>query len=376
MSVIESIKLAIIRCPLPVPVSFGPWVMRHREFALVTATDADGVVGQSFCYTRDAPIDVYVRELIAPLYVGKELDDPAALFDAVAWTNNAVLASGAGHRALSTVDVAIWDLHLRASGRTVYDVFGGAPAALPATAIIGYPPSIGPDEIREQVETLYAQGWRRFKQPIGRDWDFTIARLEAARAVADDLWLGMDANWVFRSADEIRRFSERVEHLGLGWIEDVVPPGDAALVAAARAVSRVPIAMGDEQGGAYHPEALLSADAVDVLRMDVSTNGGISKLPGHLSRVRTVGVAFSCHMFPHVHSRVFPALGVTDIPIEWGVPGTGVDQLSDAIEQPRLDDGLMAPLTDGTGLGMAVDPDWLTLQEHDDPDGVAAELAR
>jgi L-alanine-DL-glutamate epimerase-like enolase superfamily enzyme len=308
------------------------------------------------------------------MYVGGSVEDPAALFWGAAWSNNAILASGAGHRALSMVDLAVWDLSLRAAGETIYDRLGGAPAPLPPVAIIGYPPSIGPDEVRQQVEDLYAAGWRRFKQPIAADWDTTVARLEAARSVADDLWLGMDANWVFRSADEIRRFSERIEHLNLGWIEDVVPPGNAGLVAEARAVSRVPIAMGDEQGGSYHPEALLAKDAVDVVRLDVTTNGGITRLPSILDAVRGNGTSFSCHMFPHIHAQVFPALGVTDIPIEWGVPGTGVDQLSDTLPQPEVADGLMKPPTPDAGFGVAFDPEWMSAQEIDDPDDVVGAL--
>lgn len=376
MATIQSVRVATVLCPLPVPVQFGPWVMRHREFAIVTMTDADGCVGQAFCYTRDAPIAAFVRRLIAPVYVGKQLDDPPALARAAMWANNAVLAGGAGFRALSAVDVAAWDLQLRSAGRTVNDVFGGPPAPLPATAIIGYPPSIGPQEVRAQVEQLFDAGWRRFKAPIGRDWEVTVARLEAARAVDDDLWLGMDGLWTFRTAEEVGRFSELVAHLNLGWLEDVVPPVDAGLVAAARAASRVPIAMGDEQGGAYYPEALLAADAADVVRLDVSTDGGISWLPAHLERIRAAGAGFSAHMFPHVHSQVYPALGVTDVPIEWGVPGTGVDQLSDALEQPRVVDGLMQPMSIDAGISPAIDPDWVAAQEHDDPDGAIDHLRR
>ena len=37
---------------------------------------------------------------------------------------------------------------------------------MPATAIIGFPPSqVGPDEIATQTRDLYGRGWRRFKVP-------------------------------------------------------------------------------------------------------------------------------------------------------------------------------------------------------------------
>jgi len=34
------------------------------------------------------------------------------------------------------------------------------------------------------------------------------------------------------------------------------------------------IAMGDEQGGSYYPQALLMAKAVDVVRIDLTCMGG------------------------------------------------------------------------------------------------------
>ena len=70
---------------------------------------------------------------------------------------------------------------------------------MPATAIIGYPPTLTPDEVAKQVETLLEAGWRRFKQPIAATPDETRARLRAARAaMGPDCWLGMDCNWVFK----------------------------------------------------------------------------------------------------------------------------------------------------------------------------------
>ena len=162
--------------------------------------------------------------------------------------------------------------------------------------------------------------------------------------------------------------------MSLGWIEDVVPPGNARLVASIRAEAGVPVAMGDEQGGSYHPEALLAYQAVDVVRLDVTTNGGISRLRRILSDIEPSGVAFAPHMFAHVHSRVFAALGYSDVPVEWGVPGSGVDQYADSLPQPIIDEGLMAPLADEPGLGPQVNPDWVKEQLVDDPDNLLEKL--
>ena len=64
-----------------------------------------------------------------------------------------------------------------------------------------------------------------------------------------------------------------------------MPPGDAQMVREIRdGIKPTPVAMGDEQGGSYHPQALLKFDAVDFNRVDATTNGGITRLRGILER--------------------------------------------------------------------------------------------
>jgi L-alanine-DL-glutamate epimerase-like enolase superfamily enzyme len=347
--------------------------MRHREFALCAITSEDGVCGHSYCYSRDAPIAAYVRRIIGPMYVGEGCGDPGALFWRAAWSNNAALAAGAGHRALSLVDLAAWDLAGKVRGESLAAMLGGVPQPMNATAIVGYPPSLGGAEVESQVRELYGVGWRRFKLPIAGSTELTLERLRAARAAAPDAWLGMDANWVFRTSAEVATFSRLVADLSLGWIEDIVPPGDAHLVAECRQASAVPIAMGDEQGGSYHPEALLQAHAVDVVRIDVSTNGGITRLPQIVERLRAAGASFSCHMFPHYHAQAFAALGELDMPIEWGARDTGIDQYTDALPPPTIVDG-RAVVDDQPGIGPVVSRAWVEAQVVDDPDGLVETL--
>ena len=137
---------------------------------------------------------------------------------------------------------------------------------------------------------------------------------------------------------------------------------------------KVPVAMGDEQGGSYHPQALLEFDAVDVVRVDATTNGGITRLPEILKAITSRGVGFAPHMFPHIHSQVLSALGYTDAPIEWGIPGTGVHPMDDCIAQPVVSDGLMEPLPAGPGLGTMVNPEWIAAQGVIDPTGMLDDV--
>ena len=370
---ITRVRVATILHRLAVPIVFGTWVMRHREFALVRIDSESGQRGFAYCLTRDGPIAAIVARTIAPRYVGSPVDDPPARFHDALWANNAVHASGIGMRALSLVDIAAWDLAAKVAGQGIVQHLGGRPRAMPVTGIVGYPPSISPQATVDQIAGLWDQGWRRFKLPIAPTPDETIARLQAAREAFPDAWLGVDNNFYSKTAEDAIAFGRRLEPLRLGWFEDIVPPGDAAMVARIRAAIGTPVAMGDEQGGSYHPQALLHFGAVDVLRVDATTNGGITRLRTVVEAARTAGVAVAPHMFPHIHSQVLGALGV-DAPIEWGIPGTGVHPMDDSLIQPVVRDGLMAPLPETPGLGTLVEPAWIGRQDVSDPDGLLDDL--
>jgi L-alanine-DL-glutamate epimerase-like enolase superfamily enzyme len=373
---IASVSVMTIEAQLPAPVIFGEWIMHTREFALVRARTRSGLDGFAYTLTRDGAVAEQIRKTIARVYVGTDVADRERTFT-VAWRRSlASHAAGIGLRALSIVDLACWDLAAKVAGASIAELLGGHNSALPATAIIGYPPgTMGPEETAAQTAGLYAEGWRRFKAPIAATPERSAARLRAARAVAPDAWLGMDAAWVYEDVDTAAEFVNSIADVGLGWFEDVFPPGDARRLRDLRRRTSTPIAMGDEQGGIYYPQALIELHAADVIRVDLTCMGGITRGRGVIDEILAAGLEFAPHMFPHIHSQVLAGLGHTEVPIEWGIPNTGVHPMDDPLPQPEIvAGGRMAPLREEPGFGRIVDPAWVRGQIHDDPDGILADL--
>ena len=376
-AVITAVDVMTIQAQLPAPVIFGEWIMRSREFALVRVRTDRGVDGLMYTLTRDGAVAEQIRKTIAALYVGTDIEDRERTFT-VAWRRSlASHAAGLGLRALSIVDLACWDAAAKLRDLSIAGLLGGRNEAMPATAIIGYPPgTMGPEETGAQTAELYAHGWRRFKAPVGGAAERSAARLRAARAAAPDAWLGMDGAWVYEDVETAASFIESIPDVRLGWFEDVFPPGDAGILRRLRDRIDVPIAMGDEQGGSYFPEALIQAGAVDVVRVDLTCMGGLSRGRRVIDQALAAGLDFAPHMFPHVHSQVLGALGYADRPIEWGIPNTGVHPMDDPLPQPIIiEGGRMAPLPELPGFGHLVDVDWIRSQPHDDPSGILADLA-
>jgi L-alanine-DL-glutamate epimerase-like enolase superfamily enzyme len=370
--VIAGVDVMTIQAQLPAPVVFGAWVMKTREFALVRVRADGGPAGYAYTLTRDGAVAEQIRKTIAGIYLGTPVAEREATYT-LAWRRSlASHAAGIGLRALSIVDLACWDLAARLAERSIADLLGGRNQAMPATAIIGYPPgTMGPAETGAQTAELYAAGWRRFKAPTGGSDERSAARLRAARAAAPDAWLGMDAAWTYDDVETAADFVNAIPDVRLGWFEDVFPPGDAGRLAQLRQRTDVPIAQGDEQGGLYYPEALILARAVDVIRLDLTCMGGITAGRRVIDQALAAGLGFAPHMFPHIHSQVLSAWGFTEAAIEWGIPFTGVHPMDDPLPQPEIAaGGLMQPLPEDAGFGRIVDAAWVRSQPHDDPGGI------
>lgn len=369
---IKSVSTATISCELPEPIVFGDWIMERRESVVVRMTSSSGKSGWAFTLNRGGAVAEQIRKSLARLYIGQPIGIQESLFN-LAWRSNlACHSSGVGLRALSLLDLAAWDLTAKIADKSIAELLGGDNRPMPATAIVGYPPtSTGSKEISAQTADLYNQGWRRFKIAISANHEATRERLRAVRSVAKDCWLGLDGAWTFNTVDEAVSFALSISDVGLGWFEDVFPPGNAAIVSELRKRIPIPVAMGDEQGGSYFPEALIRADAVDVVRLDLTCMGGITGVKQLIEQCLRAGVAFAPHMNGHIHSQVFSALGHDYVPIEWGIPWTGVDPFADSLPQPVItDDGVMKPFSAAPGFGKLIDIDWVSTQQFDDPDHI------
>ena len=139
---IEAVDVCTVRAPVPEVIRFGDWVMEHREFALVRVRTGDGIRGYAFTLSRDGPIAEMVHNYIGPRYVGRPTSAPAEVFASVQRSNLSCLAGGLGLRALSIVDLAVWDTEAKRQGLPIAVMLGGANVAMPVTGLpVTRPPS-------------------------------------------------------------------------------------------------------------------------------------------------------------------------------------------------------------------------------------------
>ena len=195
-------------------------------------------------------------------------------------------------------------------------MLGGSNVAMPVTGIAGYPPSIGPAEVIEQVDRACTSGatgasscrWRRTWCAPRPGWR------RRPRCPTTSGW-GCDGAWVFNAVDDAVAFLESLD-MTLGWFEDAFPPGNARIIAALRERSPFPIAFGDEQGGAHYPESLVAHNSVDFVRVDVTTMGGITSIGDILAQADAAGMQVAPHMNALEHAQIFGGPG-SPRPARW-----------------------------------------------------------
>jgi L-alanine-DL-glutamate epimerase-like enolase superfamily enzyme len=161
--------------------------------------------------------------------------------------------------------------------------------------------------------------------------------------------VALDLAWTAQSADEAARL---VDGLELAWVEDPFISGATRELIRLREILDVPLASGDEESHLYHPEALLDAGAVDIIRIDATCQGGVTRMVRLGERLRDYGVPVSWHMNTFVHRQLAGIAGIETKSIEISSPGSGVDVLAEMLASESRNVLRGVPWTDAKGWGV------------------------
>ncbi len=277
---IARIETFVFRAPVgePVVTSFGS--LPERVSVVVRAEDTEGAHGWGEVWCNFPSYGAEHRGLVlhrtlAPMALGRAVDDPAALWRELAMRTHVLAVqsgdAGAFAAALAGLDAALWDLKARRAGLPLARLLGGEVREVPVYAS-GLNPGDGP----ETVECARGEGYRRFKQKIGfgEAVDLpNLRRIASGLREGEALLVDVNQGW---TAEEARRMAPRLNELPLGWVEEPVvadrPEEEWRLLAEAYTA---PLAGGENLRG----QDLLRAASdpwLGVVQPDVGKWGGVS----------------------------------------------------------------------------------------------------
>ena len=131
-AIISDISCATIQATLPAPVVFGDWIMKTREFVVVRVVTSTGHEGWSFTLTRDGSVAEQIRKTIAKFYIGQSVSERERLYRVASRRSLASHSAGIGLRALSIVDLAVWDVAAKIADVSIANLLGGSNRPMPA----------------------------------------------------------------------------------------------------------------------------------------------------------------------------------------------------------------------------------------------------
>jgi L-alanine-DL-glutamate epimerase-like enolase superfamily enzyme len=304
---IAEVRVGTATLPLPAPLLLGPMEVTEREYAGVEIETDDGLVGKAYCLTRNAPVAACVERLVAPVVSGREAD-PQARWDDCTRATVAIGRTGLVVRAIGLVDIALWDIDAQVGGVPLWRHLGGTGPAAPLMMVAAYPlADRSPESLAEDVIRYGDAGYALLK--IARDPDRTRMRrlLEtAASGLPGTARLVVDAGYGWRSSDEALTELRDWGDTPLAWLEDPLVPEDAEGCAVIRREGRHPVGAGDEVTHIATFRALLDAQALDVLRLDVPALGGVTPARAVQALAAERRVPVSLHVYPEVSSHLAP----------------------------------------------------------------------
>lgn len=313
---ISSVKARTVVIPMRRSVAFSTRAIPARGYTLVRITCDDGSEGRSIVQHGGSrfttiPSDA-VRGLLAPILVG---DDPHRSEGLWADCYQDALHSGrqgAVMRALSAVDIALWDRNARAAGLPLWRYLGAVRTeTVPAYASGGYYYADGTlDDLVAEVRANVDRGYRAFKMKIGRVAPREDAqRIQLVREVIGlDAPLLLDANNAWRDdlPAAVRAMGHFEPHAPY-WIEEPFGVDDVANHAAFRRHTRIPVATGEVLSGRAGFQALLAAGAASILNPDAGVCGGITEYRRIAAMAAGFGVPTAPHSLEDVHVHLAAA---------------------------------------------------------------------
>ncbi|MBM3847023.1 MAG: mandelate racemase/muconate lactonizing enzyme family protein, partial [Verrucomicrobia bacterium] len=286
------------------------WVQIHTD---------DGLVGLGETYYLPRAVAAIIHDLLAPLLIGR---DPLDIENH--WNNMFSLVNfcgyaGAEMRAISAVDIALWDLVGQHLGQPIYNVLGGRNRdRIPVynTCVSsgkyddldawsgGRAGELAQSILREGIRAMKLwpfdqfgptlSGPSRLKEPyvvwgaktaagiLGHSIDNEDLKRGVAivedirRAVGDKMSIAIEghARWDLPSAT---RIAAALAPYDIFWLEEIMPPDNVDAYVRLKSTTRIPICQSERVFTRFNFRPWIEKGALDIVMPDFSWGGGLTE---------------------------------------------------------------------------------------------------
>lgn len=297
----------------------------------------DGLVGLGETYYVPRAVAAVIHSVYAPLLIGR---DPLNIENH--WNNLFALVNfcgfaGAEMRALSALDIALWDLAGQHVGQPIYNLLGGRSRdriSIYNTCISsgkytdlelwtkGNAGELARNLLRQGIRAMKIWPFDQFGTTLaGPDkpkepmviWGATTAAGTLCHSISEeDLKAGLGIVEDIRNAvgDQMRiaiegharwdlptatRIARALEPYDIMWLEELMPPDNPAAYARLKQATGIPLCQSERVFTRFGFRPWIEGNAVDIVMPDLSWGGGLTEGRKIASLADTYYLPVTCH---------------------------------------------------------------------------------
>jgi L-alanine-DL-glutamate epimerase-like enolase superfamily enzyme len=298
--VITKTRISVYTVPTETPESDGTIKWNSTTMVLVEISGGDKT-GIGYTYSNLAAAALINSQLKKIVEGQNCLDIPSLSRKMIAAIRNEGQC-GIAMMAVSAVDNALWDLKAKLFEVPLCTLLGKVKKEILLYGSGGFT-SYTDEQTAAQFEHWLSQGFTHFKMKVGREPAKDANRVKSARgAITEDAELFVDANGAYTTKQSLEKAQQFADY-NVTWFEEPVTSDNLTGLHFIKehAPANMNIAAGEYGYTLPYFNAMLNADAVDVLQADATRCGGISNFlkAGAICEARHI--PFSSHCAPSLH---------------------------------------------------------------------------
>ena len=273
---ITDVTTEAYRWPRATPITNGKHTYTHSTLSFVKIETDEGITGIGL--GTGGSIASATIEHLKPELIGEDPINVERLWHKM-WVPKLIGRRGVTTRAISSIDIGLWDLRAKVAGLPLYKMLGGFRDRIPTYVAGGYyEEGKGLKELAQEMESNVEMGARAVKMKVGAvSIREDVERVKAVReAVGPDVKVLVDANCAYRYYEAIQ-IAKRMEEYDVFWFEEPVAPDDYAGHRKLAHATSIPIAAGENEYTKFGFRDLIAEDAVAILNADAQILGGVTE---------------------------------------------------------------------------------------------------